>query len=365
MLTLCNGLKHLGNDVDLFLETKRKGDLAETALTRFDLEPRTDLSLSVKSGPMDFVHDLKFLAASFESKDRPKIVHCHASHDHVLSALARLKTRLRATGAPVIVRHLHTDGAAKSSMLYYRLWKKTDGVVTASLQIAEQLKHNHGFPQDRILVLQNSVDPDLFTPNGPGRDEIRASLGLVDGDFLFGMVARFRPQRGHGDLVHAFYRRLKQVKRLHLVLVGRGEEHERIAGLCRELGLDDRVHLAGFVKQENLPEIYRAMDAALLMREGSDAGCRAVLEAMACGLPVIGTNRASMPALIDDGVTGMVVPGDDADEVARVMLEMFSSGKRAKEMGVAARNRVLSGFSQAGRAARCQDFYYSLLSNSQ
>ena len=364
VLTLCRDLSALGVGVELFADTRRAGDLAEVAARRFKVGVRQDLVMSVKSGPVEVLSDLARLKSMLRDFQGGKLVlHAHSSHAHALCRLAVSKVMARKN--VVLVRHLHTPGAAGPGLLKGWLWKgRTTAAVTASRELAALLAENHGLGGHRVLLLQNTVDSDLFKPGGEGRAETRAGLGVGEHDFLVGTVARFRPGRGQDDLVRALARLWEiegeATSLIKLLLVGRGEEIDRVRGLCSELGVQDRVIMPGFVEQQDLPRVYRAMDAFVLVREGSDAGCRAVLEAMACGLPVVGTRRAAMADLVRHGETGFLVEPGDMRGLVSAVKELAATPQLAGSMGEAGRRTVEQEFGGRSRARRCLEFYESL-----
>jgi len=354
-LTLCRDLAARGHRVVFFADRKREGDLLRRAVEDFGVRCGDGPTLSAKASPLEMVHDLRWLARRFRGPDGPDLVHCHHTNDHLLCRLAA-----RGSEGPLIVRHLHGGGAVAPGWTRRWLWRGTAGAVTADPGMEAEVRRRHGMAAERVLLLSDTVDARRFTPDGPGRVEVRRRLGLTEDTPLLGLVARFRPGRGHDRLVRVFRHVRQLVPGAHLALVGRGEERAAVEALVRLLELERAVHFPGYFA-DDLPELYRSLDAAVLLREGSDAGCRGVLEAMASGLPVVGTDRAAMPRLIADGETGYIVEDGDEQALARVLARLLGDRSRCRSMGRAARTRVERRFGPEARAERCERFYLQLL----
>ena len=102
----------------------------------------------------------------------------------------------------------------------------------------------------------------------------------------------------------------------------------------------DRVVFGGYLRGPGLVEAYRALDVAVWLREGNDGACRGVLEAMACGVPVIAGNQGAPGELVQSG-TGRVVDPDDVEAIGRALVELLGHLAESRELGAAARERAL------------------------
>jgi len=133
---------------------------------------------------------------------------------------------------------------------------------------------------------------------------------------------------------------LKQVPEAWLVLVGRGEDEGPLREVAREFG-GARVVFGGYLRGPGLVEAYRALDLAVWLREGNDGACRGVLEAMACGVPVVAGREGAPGELVRDGVEGRAVDPDDASSIGNALAELLGDLPRARSLGHAARARAL------------------------
>ena len=163
--------------------------------------------------------------------------------------------------------------------------------------------------------------------------------GFTDGALNLAVVAAFEPRKGHLSLIDA----LAQVPNVRAALVGAGSATAAIEARIAELGLGERVRLLGW--RDDVPAILAAADALALPSLGNECLPYAILEAMAAGLPVLSTDVAGIPEMVDDGRTGYVVaPGDSAALAAR-LAALADAPERARAFGAAGRERVSREFS--------------------
>jgi glycosyltransferase involved in cell wall biosynthesis len=160
-----------------------------------------------------------------------------------------------------------------------------------------------GIPPDRVTTLRNGVDLDLFRP--VDRAEARRRLGL-DGPTLLA-VGHLAEHKGQDIAVEA----LVALTDTRLVIAGDGPMEPRLHRLARTLGVSDRVRFAGTLPQEELPLWYGAADALVLAssREGMP---NVVLEALACGTPVLATAVGGVPEIVSEPAAGVLMTSRDA-----------------------------------------------------
>jgi glycosyltransferase involved in cell wall biosynthesis len=184
----------------------------------------------------------------------------------------------------------------------------------------------------------NGVDADRFCP-GSGGEDLRERMGLgADPVILY--VGTFRVRKGIHHLMVAFERILRDFPRARLLIVGGGRGYEpSLRSLGRDLGLQHNLILAGPVENRDLPPYYDAADCVAVpsLFEGMPL---VVLEAMASARPVVASRVGGIPDVIEDGVTGHLVPPGDTDALARSILGVLSDPEGAHRMGELAREHV-------------------------
>lgn len=147
-----------------------------------------------------------------------------------------------------------------------------------------------------------------------------------------------------------------------LLLVGDGPELTTACKLIDELGLDDKVLLLG--KQENLAELYSISDLKLLLSEKESFGL-VLIEAMACGVPTIGTNVGGIPEVIEDGVDGYICELGDIKDIANKAINLLSDSELHQKMSNQAIKSVQQKFNSERIVSNYEDLYYSILSNKR
>ena len=189
---------------------------------------------------------------------------------------------------------------------------------------------------ERVIELPFGVDQERFSPKDPV-----PSAGRLVG-FVGGM-----------DAAHAFKDipvLLKAMTYLpqdvHALLVGDGPQRRLFEAQAKELGIADRVHFAGRVPQEKLPDAYRSMSVLAFPSTGSaEAFGLVAVEAMACGVPVVASNLPGVRSVVADGVTGLLTPPFDANALASALLRILDNTSLRQGMSRAARERVISRYS--------------------
>ena len=330
LISLARQLRTLhGIDARFAGDTVRPGENLGEHLALAGVPWETELRLSRKVRLGDLLHDARALS-SWAREGKYDLLHTAMAHDCSLALWARARSRRAAD--------LRVVRAAQRSADVRRLWtlRRCDGVIVHSAKYRDMLLAS-GLDPDRVACVPGSVDGAWFTP---GRaPELRARWGIPLDAPLAGIVARMKPERGHRVLLQAFARALAQVPSAWLLLVGRGEDEQPLRALARELGLSQRAVFGGYLRGPGLVEAYRALDVAVWLREGNDGACRGVLEAMACGVPVVAGSQGAPGELA--GETGRVVDPSDAAAVALALAELLGHLTKTRELGLAARERAL------------------------
>ena len=192
----------------------------------------------------------------------------------------------------------------------------------------------------KVRLLYHGLDLDRYSPGEDGQRDGRTILA----------VGRLTEQKGFHYLVEAcrLLRERGVVFRCRIV-GGDGDVAGRIRAAVASAGLEDQVELAGFQRPEAIIPLYRsaALLAAptVLARRGETDGLpNAVLEAMACGLPVVGSSAAGIPEAVEEGRTGLLVPPDDAAALADALQRLLQDAELRRRIGAAAREEATRRF---------------------
>lgn len=353
VVTLCRDLKQRGHHVRLFCTPDPKRLLTDKAMER-GVIPEDRLLLAPKH-PILTALDIYWLRQILR-QERPDILHLHLSADHFIGGVAARWAKGITRKQPIIVRTIHHPGTLHPRPFRDRLFKSmTDGFVVLRDQDRQALLSRYRLSNKPIAVIHGAVDIHRFHPDLDTRP-IRAEFGIGASTPVVGMVARFQPWRRHETMIEAMIHLQKILPTVRLLLVGRGEHQPVLEQRVRKLGLEHHVVFTGY-RDRDLPQVYAAMDVKVFLASGSDASCRAVLEAMACGLPVVAFPVGALSETIVNGVTGYLVLHDDAEELVRRIVELLSDRGKARKMGEAARQRIEEDFTEEHRVLRTEEFY--------
>ena len=191
----------------------------------------------------------------------------------------------------------------------------------------------------RVSQIYNGVDAQEFAPRSEGT-EIRRKLGIAESAFVAGVVGRLVPIKNHTVLFQAFRELVKERSDAYLVVVGDGPERERLEALKFK-----NIILLG--DRSDVSAILQAFDVFVLASQNEGIS-NTILEAMATGLPVIATNVGGNPELVEDGVTGTLVPPNDPPALSLALLRYSADPNVCKLQGAQGHRRVLDSFSMQG-----------------
>jgi glycosyltransferase involved in cell wall biosynthesis len=268
------------------------------------------------------------------SPRQPDVVHAHALYQ---------AARTRIGNAPVVINLPGEPNARYSADL-----ARADALV-ADGWAAEHMPAKLGLRVERVT---KGVDAQEFTPGGPN---MRQRFGL-EGKRVVVTVARLVPLKNVALLLRAVALLAPRVADAHLVVVGDGPESASLEKDAAALGIADRVTFVGSVAQGDTPAWYRTADVFALSSR-FDNSPNAVLEAMATALPVVVTDVGGTREFVDAGHGGIIVPPDDAFELARA-LEFYLTDRHASRIaGSRNRERATAEFSWRVSAQRLLDVY--------
>ena len=273
---------------------------------------------------------------------RADIVHTHLVHADVYGGLA---ARLRGTH---LVSTKHNDDPFRVGPFRFverGLSHLADRVITITDALHRFTVERVGVPADKVETIHYGLDgvPEAWGVN-PADD-------VPDGARVLLAVARLTDQKGIDVAIRALAALPDDTV---LVVLGDGPERATLVRLARELGLERRVFLLGRV-----PDVGAWLDRATLLVHPArwEGFGLAVLEAMLAGLPVVATNVSALPELVVDGETGLLVPPDDAEALARGI----ARGLETPQLGAGGLARARSEFSVARMSDRTRALYASLL----
>lgn len=202
-----------------------------------------------------------------------------------------------------------------------------------------------------VQFIANGVDVQKFSP---GTSSLRTRLGIPEDAFVVSLARRLYEKNGVLYLAQAFTQ--LNSRNVHLVVAGDGTDRAEFTRIIGQSGLEDRVHMLGGVANGDMPDLYRGCDVSVLpslLEATSIAG----LEAMACGLPLVGTNVGGIPAILRDGDNGCLVEPRSPEQLASAIDALAADRSRCAAMGRRSRERAETEFSWASIASLTLDAY--------
>ena len=283
------------------------------------------------------------------------VVHCHQYSPFVYGRLASLLApKLRV----VFTEHgRHSDAPAPlRRRLINPLLSSRCGPVYSVSSALRQSMIAEGFAAAQIDVIHNGVDPGP-RPTLADRRTARYNLGIWGNTVVVGTVARLDPVKNLESLIEAFASVTEFVPRCALVIVGDGSERERLEARVRSLGIADMVRFLG-----NRSDVRRLLPAfdVFVNSSVSEGVSLTILEAMATGLPVIATAVGGTPEIVEDGITGLLVPARNPRRLALSLIELCTARGRREMFGAAARTRVEQQFTIDRMVQQYADVYARL-----
>lgn len=227
--------------------------------------------------------------------------------------------------------------------------------LTAITEDCRQHALRAGAPPESVRVIFNGTDLRRFSP-APERSQ--------PGDPQYGprMIFACRqlfPRKGIRFLIEAAAQLVPRYPDLQVVLAGDGFERPELVQLAERLGIGSRVTFLGWVPNAALPPYYRAAAVSVIPSLEEGFGIPAA-EAMGCAVPVVATDAGGLPEVVEDGVTGLVVPRGDAGALAAAIGSLLDDAELRRRMGQAGRERALRHFDWDRTAERLEELYWSI-----
>jgi glycosyltransferase involved in cell wall biosynthesis len=188
------------------------------------------------------------------------------------------------------------------------------GMITVARALKDELV-GLGVPGERIKVLRNGVDLQIFRP--VDRDAARRRHGFTRTTLL--SVGNLVPLKGHDLAIQA----LRLLPEMDLVIIGNGPERAALGALARGPGVGDRVTFAGTLGQEDLRHYYGAADA-LVLASSREGWANVLLESMACGTPVIASNVGGTPEVVTAPEAGLMMEERTPEALAQAVQRLFA-----------------------------------------
>lgn len=276
------------------------------------------------------------------------VLNTHSSTDSWLAAVAAGLLR----DVPPIVRTRHISAPVPRNFATRWMYRSaTRRIVTTGERLREQVMAETGVAPGHVVSIPTGIDLDRFRPGDSAK--AREALGLPTGGAMIGIVATLRSWKGHRYLLEAFAGLAD--RGACLVVVGDGPQREPLERLAAELGIAQRVRFAG--NQADVAPWMRALDLFCLPSYANEGVPQALMQAMACGLPVVTTPVGSIGEIVQDGETGRLVPPGDASALGAAIEALLADAPLRGRLAARAREAALQRFGEERMVERMLEVF--------
>lgn len=347
VLLTVNGLRAMGQRAALVAHPD--GELRQRAAEGLDLiplAPRNEMDLSAAWRLSRVIRRLG-----------PDVVHAHDPHGVAMAALALSMSTTRP--APPLVASRRVDFHLKGNSLSRWKNRQVDCFVAASDAIRDMLVAD-GVPAERTVTVHEGVDAARIAA-APAVN-VHEVLWLPHHAPLVGNVAALVPHKGQRYLIEAAHLVHREIPDARFVIFGEGELREHLEHLVHEHHLEKHVLLPGF--RTDVIGCIKGLDLFVMTSVTEGLGT-SLLDAMACERAIVATRTGGIPEVVEDGVTGLLVPPRDASALARAIAGLLADGPRRQRLGAAGLRRVGERFTVERMVAETAAVYARLVGRTR
>ena len=271
---------------------------------------------------------------------------------------------VRAAGVRHIIYEMQNSGVFRATSWKRLLLRARTRIMTAPMTrviaISEFVKEQlvrAGVSKEKIIVRYLGIDTERFTPDGSVREEWVRRFNLPPGQIIASTVSYLRPFKNPDILVEAFRELKTRNVPVRLFVAGGGEMLPSLQEMTKRLDVEDYIYWLG-----NVPDpksVLQASDMFLLVSTGEAFGL-VLAEAMACGVPIVGTRSGSLPEVVEEGKTGLLVPARNAEELATAIQTLSTDATLRHKMSAQALERVRNQFTVQDAVLKTLDIYERL-----
>ncbi len=357
VLLTMRGLRSKGYDVEL--ACRGEGELIQEA-------EKEGFKIRVVPNFAQEINIYKDIMAFFEliyivKKYHYDIVHTHNSKAGFIGRLAA-----KIAGVPLVIHTIHgfafhdfeKPWRRKLFIFLERLAAKwADKLIVISQPLKEWGLSVGIGREEQYTLIYSGIEMDKFKVNIDVNKK-KKEFGIKPTDLVVGMVAKLWKGKGHECVLKAAKKIIKKIPNTKFMFVGEGYLYEKIRDLRDKLGLNSYVIFTGFRK--DIPEITSIFDVAVLASYFEGLG-RVILEAMILGKPVVATEVGGIVDVVEDGVTGILIPPNNSDALSDALIRLLYDEGLRKRIGENAKKRIDERFSAQTMIDRIHHLYRSLL----
>ncbi len=276
------------------------------------------------------------------------IIHAHSSHSHMIAALVGI-----VASRPSVVVSRRVSFPPRTDFINRWKYRAPDRILAVSQKVADVLA-DYGLSSKQVVRVYSSIDVERLNVEAADRGE----LGIPDDLPLFFNAGALVGHKDHETLLEAIALVRDRMPRFHLLIAGEGALRPSLEKQIARLDLDDWVTLAGH--RDDVPQWMQAADCYVSSSWSEGLGT-SVLEALACGTPVVAAEAGGIPEMVLPEKTGYLVPNRDPEALADALVNCLEHPKKARQMAVAGEKLVRDTFSTARMVEDTLAQYHALV----
>jgi glycosyltransferase involved in cell wall biosynthesis len=310
------------------------------------------LNLESYYNPLNIIH----LGLAMK-RERFQLIHAHGYFAGTFGRLAAIMSRV-----PVLIAHVHSTyyHYSKRNLLIEKFLSYfTDKIICVSQAVERFVTVNERIRKEKTCLIYNAVAPPESLLNDDFRNELRRSLGFESEAIVIAVVASLTANKGHGFLISAFRQIFSTHPSVRLLIVGDGPLREQLEIVTRQLMLDRAVVFTGI--RQDVFSLLQTADIFVLPSQEREGLGVALIEAMAVGLPVIGTDLGGIPEVIEDGENGFLVSPGSSEQLAEALRKLVADQALRTGMGLRGRQMYEEKFTMPKMIQQIETLYDQLL----
>ncbi len=286
--------------------------------------------------------------AEIITRENIDLVYCRLQIALLYGFLGRMLARKK----PKFIVSIHTTinrtikDELLDRLLYVHLMKCCDKIITVCENQRKHWVKKYSFLEGKFITIHNGIDTEKFKDD-VSEDEkraIRASLKVEDNELLIGMIAGFRPEKGHEYVLRSLKLLLDSGMRVKLILIGDGEKRNSLQSLADELGVWGNIVWLGLQKE---PKKYMSIfDVFLMSSYRVETFSNAIIEALSMSKPVIATDIGGTSEMVKDGINGFLVKPKNPEDIAEKVKYFIENPDDVKRLSENARLSAVEGLNK-------------------
>lgn len=346
------GLANSGIKVGLFSFNKASYDwyVHENITVFFEPDNKINAeSTLTKLAYIKYVSILKKIIKHFE----PDILHAHYATSYgLVGALANFHPFIISSWGSDVMKFPNKNFVAKSILKYN--FKKADLLCATSYTIEEYINQVIPMP---VTVIPFGIDINIFKPK-------KVESLFKENDFVLGSIKPIESLYNTDILIKSFSKLLPKYDNLKLVIIGEGTERQALEKLCKDLNISENVVFTGRIPFKEISNYYNMIDILVNISEYESFGV-SVVEAMACGTPVVVTNVGGLKEVVKDDSVGLKVNVGDVDDTVKAIERLMTDKTLYNEIAINARKHVIEKYNWEDNLKQMIDEYTKILKNKK